>query len=484
MEIAETTSINPALITRPVVATGPPFSYARRRLFNAFIFVVADAAALIGSILLATTITAGGVPVESFPKWGWFLLGLWFPGTMLFRVLPDWGLGPVESLRRYTLLMMLVYGSTTMTVFIYRDLPNDFAPLLLAFAFSLGAVPFLRIKLKRFMVHRRWWGVPTVVYGGGPSTTQILKLLTREQGLGYQAVGLFTDDADNGARECGVDVLGGTHLVHNAAPVAVLVMPSFGRTRATEMLEGPLARYRKVIVIPDMVELPSLWVNPRDLQGMLGLEIRCNLCSPFAGFVKRSFDVAAVVLTAPLWVPLCLLLALLIWAEDRHHPLFLQERVGAGGRRFKTWKFRTMAPNAEAILEKALEEDEALREEWTTTFKLKKDPRITRAGKMLRRYSLDELPQLVNVLRGDMSLVGPRPLPTYHYHSLPRRVQTLRARVRPGITGLWQVSGRSDAGTEGMLLWDPYYVRNWSLWLDTVILIRTTRIVVNGAGAY
>ena len=143
-----------------------------------------------------------------------------------------------------------------------------------------------------------------------------------------------------------------------------------------------------------------------------------------------------------------------------------------------------MVPDADAVLETALAADPALREEWDAHFKLEADPRITRVGRVLRRTSLDELPQLFNVLRGDMSLVGPRPLPQYHHDELPERVRALRERVRPGITGLWQVSGRSDSGTLGMERWDPYYVRNWSLWLDAVILVRTLKVVARGSGAY
>jgi lipopolysaccharide/colanic/teichoic acid biosynthesis glycosyltransferase len=125
-----------------------------------------------------------------------------------------------------------------------------------------------------------------------------------------------------------------------------------------------------------------------------------------------------------------------------------------------------------------------LRKEWETQFKLRHDPRITSIGNFLRRTSMDELPQLVNVLRGEMSLVGPRPLPEYHHQELPERVKKLRDRVRPGMTGLWQVSGRSEAGTQGMARWDTYYVRNWSLWLDIVILVRTIRTVISRHGAF
>ncbi len=200
--------------------------------------------------------------------------------------------------------------------------------------------------------------------------------------------------------------------------------------------------------------------------------------------LKFVIEISIVLLAAPIWFPICAMLYVLIWMEDGKNPLFVQERLGKGGKVFRTFKFRTMVPNAEEVLKKVLAEDEELRNEWETFYKLRNDPRVTKIGKLLRRTSLDELPQLFNVLRGDMVMVGPRPLTAYHQDVLPAEVRTLRESVKPGITGLWQVSGRSDAGTEGMKKWDPYYVRNWSLKLDFSILVRTAFVVIACKGAY
>ena len=283
----------------------------------------------------------------------------------------------------------------------------------------------------------------------------------------------------------GVSVLGNLHHTTSRTPVAI-VTTAAGRSRhqVVEILEGPLEVYRRVILIPDLEDAPSLWVIPRDLQGILGLEITKNLLNPFARIFKRFIDLSLVLITMPLWAPLMTVLYVLIWLEDRKNPMFLQPRIGRNGGVFRTAKFRTMVPNAEKVLEMAMKKDPALRAEWHTHFKLKKDPRITKVGRFLRKTSLDEIPQLLNVLRGTMSLVGPRPLPAYHFKDLPEQVQFLRDKVQPGITGLWQVSGRSDAGTAGMEKWDPYYVRNWSVWLDIVILVRTFKTVCCGSGAY
>jgi len=209
-----------------------------------------------------------------------------------------------------------------------------------------------------------------------------------------------------------------------------------------------------------------------------------HLQRPLATGTKRALDVGAVLLTSPVWLPVCLLLAALIWLEDRHSPLFVQQRVGQGGRFFPTYKFRTMVPNAEEVLKSRLAEDPALRAEWEANFKLRRDPRITRVGRLTRKLSLDELPQLMNVLFGHMSLVGPRPLPAYHHSQLSLQTRAMREQVPPGMTGMWQVSGRSEAGMAGMERWDPHYVVNWTLLLDLQVLLRTVRVVLFGTGAY
>jgi lipopolysaccharide/colanic/teichoic acid biosynthesis glycosyltransferase len=142
-----------------------------------------------------------------------------------------------------------------------------------------------------------------------------------------------------------------------------------------------------------------------------------------------------------------------------------------------------MVPNAEEVLQRKLEENDDLRAEWETTYRLRRDPRITFIGRFMRRYSLDVLPLIWNVLRGEMSLVGPRPLPVYHRDELPERVRDIRESVLPGVTGMWQFSGLSGIGIEGVEQWDPYYVRNWSVYLDLVVLARTLRQSLSTSGA-
>jgi lipopolysaccharide/colanic/teichoic acid biosynthesis glycosyltransferase len=174
-----------------------------------------------------------------------------------------------------------------------------------------------------------------------------------------------------------------------------------------------------------------------------------------------------------------------IKAVSRGPVLYCQAREGEGGRPISVWKLRTMRADAEAVLSGHLLQSPEAREEWRRYFKLRNDPRVLRGiGRLLRRTSLDELPQLWNVLRGEMSLVGPRPFPQYHLDQFPPDFRRLRTKVTPGLTGLWQVSarGKGDLATQEAL--DTYYIRNWSPWLDLLILARTVRAVILSEGAY
>ena len=461
--------------------------FRSRKLINAVTLALGDTLALIVSIMLATALVGltslGPMSGASVP---WFVIATWLVGAWFLQLLPSWGLGAPTELKRITELLLIVFASTVAVLFLTTDTttPERFAlvlTLLLAWPLLLAT----RWAVKRLLMLTNVWGVPTVVYGGATTGRLLVAALRDNRDYGYIPVAVFDEDAElHGTSIHGVPVLSPRAQAAYGAPIAVMAMPGIGRERTVELLEGPLSTYRTVVIIPDLFDVESLWVKACDFGGVLGLEVTRNVLDPFAQAVKRAFDLTAVVLSAPVWVPICLLIGLAIWLEDRANPLFLQDRVGQGGTLFKTWKFRTMLPNAEEVLRRTLQENPALRAEWEANFKLRRDPRVTRVGVVLRKLSLDELPQLVNVLLGDMSLVGPRPLPPYHQQQLSVSTQFLRSRVRPGMTGLWQVSGRSEAGNLGMERWDPYYVRNWSVWLDLIILFRTVRVVILGSGAY
>ena len=465
---------------------GSAYPYLRQAIRNALALGIAESAMLVVCLLLGAYIRFQWKGETMFASWMLYLVAAWVIGTFMTKLLPGWGLGPVEELRRSVLLLVGVFAGTTAMLFWGQaaQATSRFT-LTTGFLLSLFLVPMTRLQVKRMLIQRGLWGIPVAVYADAMNGRMIVEALDHERGLGYIPACFFSDDPALVRRGAyGLHVWGSSKENTLEMPVAVLALPGIPRESMVDRLENTLSVYRKVIVIPDMHEAPSLWVKPRHLVRILGLEISSNLLDPTARLIKRSADLVIITALAPVWVPLCLLIALLVWLEDRHSPLFRQERVGRFGQPFVALKFRTMHTEAESLLRRKLDEDPGLRAEWESNFKLRKDPRITLIGRFLRRTSLDEFPQLINVLKGEMSLVGPRPLPKYHFDELPERVKKLRHRVRPGLTGLWQVSGRSEAGHAGMTKWDTYYVRNWSIWLDIVILVRTFRAVASGRGAF
>jgi lipopolysaccharide/colanic/teichoic acid biosynthesis glycosyltransferase len=214
-------------------------------------------------------------------------------------------------------------------------------------------------------------------------------------------------------------------------------------------------------MVPDLFGIQSLWTTSRDLGGVLGLEVKKNLLVPANRVLKRTLDCALTVPLLLIAAPFLALCALWIRIVSRGPAFFRQVREGRNGKRITVLKLRTTYSDSGKVLERYLADnpDE-------------------------RRYSLDELPQLWNVLRGDMSLVGPRPLPDYHIDNFSAGFRALRASVTPGITGLWQVSARSEGDLKVQELEDTYYIRNWSLWLDVYILLRRLDMLLTPKGAY
>lgn len=198
---------------------------------------------------------------------------------------------------------------------------------------------------------------------------------------------------------------------------------------------------------------------------------------------KRIIDVALCLLSAPLSVPLLGLLSIVVFLAGGHSPIYRQERIGRGGKRFILYKFRTMVPNADEYLEQCLKKNPEMAAEWKQNQKLKNDPRITPMGRLLRKTSLDELPQIYNVLKGEMSLVGPRPIVQEEMERYGRYFEYY-AMTRPGLTGLWQVSGRNNTTYMQRIAFDRYYISHWSTGMDCWILFKTVSAVLKGRGCY
>jgi exopolysaccharide biosynthesis polyprenyl glycosylphosphotransferase len=233
-----------------------------------------------------------------------------------------------------------------------------------------------------------------------------------------------------------------------------------------------------VRVIPQGFEFASGEFYKYNIGFMPVLEY-CDGDHKLKQFGKRLFDFVVSLILSLIFLPVFSLIAVLIKIDTPGPVFYFSKRYGFRGRKFTMLKFRSMVLNADDSLKKLKNENEAD----GPIFKIKRDPRITKLGKFLRRYSFDELPQIFNVLKGDMSLVGPRPLPIEQIEKEDLR-QLKRLEVRPGITGLWQIRGRSDLSFVRLVKWDIWYINNWSFWLDINILLQTIPIVLKGKGAY
>lgn len=265
----------------------------------------------------------------------------------------------------------------------------------------------------------------------------------------------------------------------------IVCTPGLEPKRLIALVNSLEMKVKNVSFVPELIGMPAANVHVQGLmeENMVLLRVQNNLARPYWRGVKRLFDIVVVIMTS---IPLIVvggIIAVAIKIQTRGPIFYAHRRIGQGGREFNCYKFCSMIPNAQEALEKYLKDNPEARKEWEESFKLKDDPRITSIGHFLRKTSLDELPQIFNVLKGEMSLVGPRPIVREEIEKYGSYIKDFEL-VPPGITGVWQVSGRSDTTYDERVQMDSWYVHNWSVWIDIVYLIRTLRVVIKREGAY
>jgi len=458
------------------------FSYNKRWILNTVCLLGGDTLCLAFALVAAGLVRYFFRDIHIPTSRGFFLIPMWWVGAILLRLAPCWGIGSVEKLRREQFLLLGLFCLAAAAMFLSKSSEiTSRIKFALAYIIGVPLIPIVRSWIIAILIDYKVWGIPTVIYGTDETVTNVLDIIRNEPGLGYQLVGFFDDETGT---TLDIPRMGNLMDHTQSAPFALLGIPSIPKGKLQDLMDGSLSHYRRLILLPDLLNIPSVWVTARDFNGVLGLELVRNLLNPVARLFKRTVELGLIIVSSPFWIPLGILLALLIYLHDKKPPIYRQTRIGRFDKTFSILKFRSMVPDAEQVLAGALEDNEELRQEWNANNKLKTDPRITPLGRWLRRTSLDEIPQLLNVLKGEMALVGPRPLPQYHHDQIAPSVMRLRAMVAPGITGLWQVSGRSDVGGADMERLDTYYVRNWSIWLDMIIMAKTLSAVLRGDGAY
>jgi Undecaprenyl-phosphate galactose phosphotransferase WbaP len=304
--------------------------------------------------------------------------------------------------------------------------------------------------------------------GASPAAAEIAASLARQPELGLKPAAVLNEPQ-----------LAAPLALDHGMRHAIFVLAGTSQHIAPEVFNRCSELFPNIIVIPAMAGLSSLWAEARDLNGVLGLAVQQRLLMPGPRVIKRWLDLGLEAVLGTVAIPLIAVIAFAIKITSPGPVFYGQTRRGRGAGPFVAWKFRSMYENAGDVLEHWLASDPSLRDEWLQYQKLRHDPRSTPLGRFLRRTSLDELPQLWNIVRGQMSFVGPRPIVAEEISRYGEGF-ALYAKVTPGLSGMWQVSGRNNLSYEERVKLDLYYVRNWSVWLDLHILFRTIRVVVLG----
>ncbi len=392
-------------------------------------------------------------------------------------------------------VFQIANGATSATVVVmalsFALRPLVFSRLLLLEAGGLSVIflTLLRVAQRALRAHLRSKGIGVervLIVGAGDVGRAVMRTIMARRDLGYVCVGFVDDDPSKGNTDLGrVKALGGLENIpkviqREGVDLVIITLPWMYHRKILNIVRQCEREHVEARIVPDVFQLSLSRVQVEMLDGVPLLGLRGDRrMNPTRLLAKRALDLTLIFLIAPIALLLMAVVAVAVKLDSPGPVLFRQKRVGLNGREFEILKFRSMVKDAEKQKAALMKLNEAS----GPLFKIHNDPRVTRVGKIIRRLSLDELPQLINVIRGEMSLVGPRPgTPEEVAQYEPWQMQRLEA--PPGITGLWQVSGRSDVPFEEMCLLDIYYIENWSLGLDLQILARTVPHVLFGDGAY
>lgn len=373
--------------------------------------------------------------------------------------------------------------------------------VLLTWGFSMFLIPLLRFYGKKLLMLIGLWIRPVIIIGNAQTIPLLLGALEREKTMGYNVVGYLasqdiyfqpsydeseSEDPDEDLKYLGDLEQAEEIIVEHGSEDIIIAEPGITSGNILELTNKMQPFVKNIILVPDLfgVSLSSIEAGYFFEEQTVFLQVKNQLSSRLNQVTKRIFDLITGSIAAILLLPFILLTCLAIKLDSKGPVFYISERIGQGGKCFSCYKFRTMFTEADDILQDCLMNNAQAKHEWELYNKLiTKDPRVTRLGNILRRFSIDELPQLLNVLKGEMSLVGPRPY-------LPREKEQIGNWAfdilvgKPGLTGLWQVSGRNKLSFKNRLMLDSWYMKNWSLWLDNVIILKTLRVIIKRDGAY
>ena len=412
---------------------------------------------------------------------------------LIFQIMglyPGVSLAPAEEFRRFFIGSLLSYGSIIMSRYIEHD--GSFDAINVAFTISavFAVVIFLTLRsIFHWLLHKtKLGGIPAVVYGSGDTGRLAIDRIQGSLRTGYVPVLILDDDPEGINDYKGIPVIHDTSLGPEIVSrynikMAIIAMPKMQPDKLKHLLNSSVSAFRYNVIIPDFFNVSNIWMAVRDFDGVLGFVTSHRLKMPWNLGIKRFMDLFIVITGGIVILPFLLLTALLVKLSSPGPVLYGHKRLGKNGKPFYAYKFRSMVIDSEERLQKLLASDPLKKKEWEENHKLKNDPRVTLIGKFLRRTSIDEFPQLINILKGEMSLIGPRPVTEGEVKKYGDDFDRIFS-VTPGLSGLWQVSGRSEADYAARVSYDTYYLQSWSVWLDIWIIFKTFGAVIRGKGAY
>jgi len=427
----------------------------------------------------------GSIPADAFSV-------IMLQGLAIFVVIyalnglyPGFGRTAVEETQQIFYSLTLGYGVLALAIYFQQTgLELSRWTFFIGWVFGCFFNMVFRFAARNRFSLFRWWGTPVLVVGPVERARDGVRRLSNSRRLGLRPVLVLDEHCPPGITQIQhVPVVNTTAAVELELKQVHIENAVFVGTDIQDPILRWLGeRFSSVLVVLDFSPLGSLWVRTMDLEGRLTLKTQYHLLDRKATILKRAFDLLIGVTLGLISLPFLAAIALWVALDSPGGVIYAQERMGRGGRLFPCFKFRTMQVGAEALLKKLLETDPAANQEYQLYHKLTNDPRVTRVGRILRKFSLDELPQLWNIINGDLSLVGPRAYMPGECAEMGAYA-SLILRISPGLTGWWQVMGRHNTTFEERLHLDEYYLSNWSLWMDVFILIKTVWIMISGKGA-
>ena len=362
--------------------------------------------------------------------------------------------------------------------------------IVLLWFFSFIYITIFRYILKKILEKMQLFQIPVLIIGAGKTAELLAQGIINDVGMDYKIIGLLEDNCVKKGILNHFPVLGkfadAEKVIRDTGVQHVFIAaPGLQQDKLTRLIYKVQPLVKNMGIIPNLVCVPMGGIEVESLfnEKLMLLRLKNNLARPLNRYIKTMFDFVVTLVGTVMISPVLLFIALWIYKDSPGPVIFKHMRIGKNGKPFPCYKFRSMCVDAKIKLEELLETDPEAKAEWERDFKLRNDPRVTKSGAFLRKTSLDELPQIFNVLKGEMSLVGPRPIIHEELERYGEYVDDYLM-VKPGITGMWQVSGRSDIDYEERVLLDSWYVRNWSVWIDIVMLFKTFKVVLLRKGAY